>query len=222
MCPSHVTLQWRIQTGALGALGARSPLQKDSSRQSVHESDFDELYEPLVCCLQRICQNSDKEWDAKAITEANGLLKTISSSQFIAAFQTNNYFFGFTKSLSVQLQGSSKDVLEAYRDIEVVKATLRNERRKVDEAFKRPYQKMCELARLAGNDEGLYIPRRCERQTLRSNCPRGTADEYWKCAVFIPFLDHLIAELEGRFSAVASSAIQGLLLLPSHLSVRES
>ena len=57
----------------------------------------------------------------------------------------------------MQLQGSSQDVLDAYREIEVVKATLEDERRKVDEAFKRPYQKMCELARLAGNDEGLYV-----------------------------------------------------------------
>ena len=68
--------------------------------------DFDEMYEPVLLCLQL----TDKSWDTKAITEANGLLKSI-TSQFIVTFQTNNYVFGFTKSLSVQLQESSQGIL---------------------------------------------------------------------------------------------------------------
>ena len=33
---------------------------------------FDEIYEPLLCCLEAI--GSERGWDSKAVTESNGLL----------------------------------------------------------------------------------------------------------------------------------------------------
>jgi hypothetical protein len=33
---------------------------------------FDEMYEPLLCCLEAI--GSERGWDSKAVTESNGLL----------------------------------------------------------------------------------------------------------------------------------------------------
>ena len=49
---------------------------------------------------------SKKNWDAKSVTEANGLLHAITSDSFIVSFQTSVYFFGYTMGLSVLLQGS--------------------------------------------------------------------------------------------------------------------
>ena len=46
---------------------------------------------------------SKKNWDAKSVTEANGLLHAIT---FIVSFQTSVYIFGYTIGLSVLLQGS--------------------------------------------------------------------------------------------------------------------
>ena len=62
------------------------------------------------------------------------------------------------------------------------------------------------------------IPRQAGRQTQRSNIPAATPEEYWRRSVFIPFLDTLKAELNARFSPMSKKAVQGLLLMPMHLS----
>ena len=54
------------------------------------------MYEPLLNCLEAIsCLESD--WDAKAVTDAYGLMKRITDSNFIACFQAVYHFFGYTK-----------------------------------------------------------------------------------------------------------------------------
>ena len=178
---------------------------------------FAELYPALISCLETISRNESHEWDQKAIMEASGVLKTITSSGFIAAFHTNMYFFGFTKALSVQLQGTTEDILTAYGDIALVRETLEKEREDVVQAFKEPFQEMEKMAKLSGSENGLAIPRRCIRQTQRSNLPADTVEEYWRRTVFIPYLDHLLTELSSRFSQLAKSALQGMLLLPKQV-----
>lgn len=76
---------------------------------------------------------------------------------------------------------------------------------------------MCKMVQLHDRNE-LSIPRRCSRQTLRSNVEADTPQAYWRHAVFIPFVDHLLSELSTRFTQLNKKAIQGLLLLPPNLT----
>ena len=76
--------------------------------------------------MENICTNIDKNWDAKSVTEANGLLHAITSDSFIVAFQSNYYFFGYTKGLSVLLQGSHPYILTAFEEVASVKQELRS------------------------------------------------------------------------------------------------
>ena len=73
-----------------------------------HETlqDFDDMYEPLLLCLQAI-SDDETEWDGKAKTESYGLLKRLTDSTFIACFQTVLCLFGHVKALSSKLQGST-------------------------------------------------------------------------------------------------------------------
>ena len=72
----------------------------------------------------------------------------------------------------------------------------------MQKAFEEPFEDMQAMTPLAGAD-GLSIPRRCGRQTQRSNVEATTAEEYWRRTVFVPYLDHLLAELSDRFSTMA-------------------
>ena len=47
-----------------------------------------------------------------------------------------------------------------------------------------------------GGSAGMPIPRRCGRQTARSNVEGPTPEEYWQRTVFVPFLGYLIQEFE--------------------------
>ena len=41
--------------------------------------------------------------------------------------------------------------------------------------------------------------------------------EYWRRTVFVPFLDHLLQELDNRFSQLSQDAIKGFCLIPPEL-----
>ena len=48
-----------------------------------------------------------------------------------------------------------------------------------------------------------------------SNVEADTPQAYWRRAVFVPLVDHLLSVLSTRFN---KKAIQGLLLLPPNLT----
>ncbi|XP_035989381.1 zinc finger MYM-type protein 1-like isoform X2 [Fundulus heteroclitus] len=141
-------------------------VERHTSLEDIHS-----LYEALLHCLNVISENADSVWDAKAVVEATGLFKAVTSANFIAALQCNRYFFGFTKSLSILLQGSSRDILTAYEEVKLVKDTLRDIRCEAEAEFKEVYESMLEMGKLAGFDGDLPIPRRCGRQTMRNSNP---------------------------------------------------
>ena len=59
------------------------------------------------------------------------------------------------------------------------------------------------------------LPRRCNRQIHRSNVPADTPSVYYCRSVSIPLLDHLLSEMESRFSKHQQTALLGLSLIPS-------
>ena len=178
--------------------------------------DFNRLYEAVVHCLESISMNTGRRWDSKSVTEAHGLLRAITSDSFLVAFQTNLYFFGYTKGLSQLLQGSHLDILTAYDEVEAVKSELSDIRTNADRKFSAVYKDIVEMAQVIGREE-LVIPRLCRRQTQRVNVHVETPEAYWRIAVFLPFLDGLLTELNTRFSQLNRDAIHGLLLLPPNL-----
>lgn len=63
-------------------------IEKYTSLEDLHD-----MYVPITKSLQEIVERRD-QWDNKAVVEANGLLANLSSSEFIAAFETVRYLFG--------------------------------------------------------------------------------------------------------------------------------
>ena len=61
------------------------------------------------------------------------------------------------------------------------------------------------------------MPRFCGCQLHRDNIPSDTPEEYFRRSIMIPFLDQLIQHLSSRFSALQSTAVRGLCLVPSVL-----
>lgn len=59
------------------------------------------------------------------------------------------------------------------------------------------------------------------RQTLRSNVETQNLEDYFRISIFLPFLDHLISQLEDRFSGRSQDAIKALYLLPKNLGKLE-
>ena len=64
---------------------------------------------------------------------------------------------------------------------------------------------------------GLTLPRTCRRMTNRSNLPGKSAQEYYKVTLFIPIIDHLVAELEIRFSHIQVNVVCGMYMIPKNI-----
>jgi hypothetical protein len=58
------------------------------------------------------------------------------------------------------------------------------------------------------------VPRQAAQQTHRDNHLATTPEQFFKTSVAIPFLDHLMSELEDRFKN-ADIAMDGLSLVPA-------
>ena len=60
----------------------------------------------------------------------------------------------------------------------------------------------------------LDVPRRCMRQTYRSNISINNPEDYWRVVVRNEYLTHVEMELGSRFSAMEQQLVQGLQQLP--------
>ncbi|XP_062512637.1 52 kDa repressor of the inhibitor of the protein kinase-like [Corticium candelabrum] len=184
--------------------------------------DFRDMYFALVHCLQVISgqiiatPTAASKYDAKSVTEANGLPRSITSDSFIVALHCCTYLFGYTKCLSVLLQGSQLDVLEAYGEINQVLGLLEEIRSNSEREFSSIFASASAVTSRVLDQDHPQVPRLAARQTLRSNHPASTPESYWRRAVFIPFIDSMISELGSRFTGMSHASVQGLLLLPKH------
>ena len=163
-------------------------------------------------CLRQ--KQMEMGWKSK--TEAQALFHQIKSPVFIAAFYTAKHLSGFTVGLSRSLQGSTLDVTEAYKRVNVVKDQLKGMRKNAKTAFASSlYEKIKKMAKKA--NVKVSIPRTCCRQTLRNNTNARTPAAYFRRAIFLPLLDNLLEQINTRFNGLSEPALLGLLLILANL-----
>jgi len=133
---------------------------------------------------------------------------------FIVCFQVVHHFFGYVKGLSRILQGSALDVLQGYNMTGNVKMAS-SDARTTDAEYDVVYTKATRMAEIA--DIELNTPRRCGRQTARSNVPADTPKIYFKRMVYIPFLDSIIQQFSMRFGSLATQAVRAIKLIPANV-----
>jgi hypothetical protein len=130
-------------------------------------TDFLELYEPLLDCLATVGNAVEKKWASKTKTEANGLLYQIQCSEFIVAFHTSVYVFGYTKIPSQSLQGSSMDFVNGYNHVKTATSELQKVCNDAKETFRVVYSKAEVMATASGVT--ISVPRVCGQQTMPNN-----------------------------------------------------
>lgn len=165
----------------------------------LHKSEYDAEYTEAV-------------WDSKTKTEANGLLTAITNFQFIVNFMALYSFLSHLEGITVGLQKSALDILEAYSKVAEVKTTYRSLRDGIDGAFASIYRQ-AERVAAAVNVEPRMPRISTGRQTHRDNAPSYTIFDHYKINTAIPFVDHMIAQLDARFSpdAHACASVVGLV-----------
>ncbi|VDI79241.1 Hypothetical predicted protein [Mytilus galloprovincialis] len=86
-------------------------------------------------------------------------------------------------------------LIHSVSESRVVIEQLKRKRNSI-EAWDELFEKAVQVADTV--EEVPTMPRAAGRQRHRVNVPAETPSQYWKRAMFLPFLDHLIQELTGR------------------------
>ena len=100
-------------------------------------------------------------------------------------------------------------------EVDNLKRTITEVRKNVDVNHGQWFADVEQLCQSVGTQP--LLPRTCGRQIHRSNVPAQTPSEFYRRTVTIPMLDHILSEIESRFSAHQKTALLGLYLIPSLL-----
>ena len=162
----------------------------------------------------KTCEDGPRAWSADSLTDAKGLLLSITASHFICALViTNKCLQGYLKALTSGLQKEAQDVVEAVAEIDNVVIALKEVRDNIDDNHKEWFgeaKKMCQAVAVLPS-----LPRQCGCQRHRDNVPAEDPITYFRRCITIPLVDHLLVALETRFSPHHRVTLQGLCLVPS-------
>jgi hypothetical protein len=115
-----------------------------------------------------------------------------------------------TKPLSVKLQAKSQDI---HRAVESVKDCV-----SVLQQFREGdmFQIIFKRAETT-HGEAIPMPRLTARQRHRSNVPASNAEEYYRRAYYLPFLDTCISQLNERFTDRSANAYKIRAVIPAFM-----
>ena len=105
------------------------------------------------------------------------------------------------------------DVVKAHRDIEFVKSVVQSSRDDINNFHARVYSIALNIASSVQVDE--CVPRTSSRQQHRNNIPFTSISEYYRLSLTTPLLDHLISELNDRFSEQLSTFLSEIVIVAS-------
>eukprot|EP00731_Ephydatia_muelleri_P031439 Em0022g953a len=182
---------------------------------------FVELYPAIIGALSDIAYGKDSvSWNRETTSDANGLLSAIEKFSFLLALVVVYNILSYIKGLTVLLQQRSIDIVQGITLVQEVLGQLKELREELDDWNKIWFQMAVEIAEEVGTEKP-SIPRMCSRQTQRSNVEADIPEVYYRRSLTAPFLDHLLQEMEDRFTTNAKVATLGLCLVPSTICKKD-
>ncbi|XP_028141436.2 52 kDa repressor of the inhibitor of the protein kinase-like [Diabrotica virgifera virgifera] len=155
---------------------------------------FKELLEPVSLSLLKI-----EEESSDSVPKAHALGSSITQFQFLVNTFVLSHMLSKTHNLSENLQKKNLDLTQAVKNVSNVLDLLSKERENADNNFKVLYSQIQERAdKLKIKEE---VPRICRLQTARNNVPYSTQEEYYRRAVYLPYLDDFCNSLKERFES---------------------
>ena len=173
------------------------------------------LHSSIVACFESISAEGTRMWSSDSVTDASTLLLAITSTEFISALVITHECLQYLRGLTTSLQEEAKDIIQAVSEINTLTSSLKQVRENVDFYHDKWFDAILKMCSEVGTTPS--IPRICGRQRHRASTPAASPTEYYRRTITIPILDHLLTELERRFSTHQKTAFQGLYLVPSVL-----
>ena len=177
-----------------------------------HESVnvFVQLQKATVDALEIMSSWHDKTTSSTAVQ----LLGAIRSLEFQVSLKVISKIFAITLPVSRILQTENFDLSAALKLTEDSSSLLLNMRKDAESEFTTVFNEVKDICEEFDID--IFIPRRAGKQIQRCNVMANTPEEYYRMAVFIPFLDSVISQIGDRLLKHKSVLGSFMCLLPNH------
>lgn len=150
-----------------------------------------------------------------AHSDARSYVRLLEDPQFIATLAVAQAILSYLAPVTKSLQAKNCNLAAAYKDVALARECIRGARN--DHSWSRVWSKIEKLARSV--DVTMTKPRTTRVQRHRANA--GPEDQppsdYYKINVYFPFIDHVISELETRFSDEHEGLLAAQNLIPVNL-----
>ena len=151
------------------------------------------------------CGEDCVPWNRDTINDANSLPSAVEKFSFLLTLVVVFNVLGYIKGLTLLLQQRSLDIVHRIQLVQNVQVQLKQVCDDIDTWHNIWFRSATDIPQNVGT-ELPSIPRRCQRQTHQANVEGETPEVYYRRSLTIPFLDHLLKELEDRFSSNAKVA----------------
>ena len=118
------------------------------------------------------------DWDPANRNEAQQILASITSFEFIVVFMTMYQYLAYLAGITVKLQRATVDIVEAHDMITEVGSFYRKQREDCGTNFSHIYNQCVAMAEKVGT--AAEMPRLTSRQQHRSNAEARTPREYFQ------------------------------------------
>ena len=220
---NHPKRQYLLNTFCAAADGlSTSKLKSLCKTRWVQRIDalqiFVEMFESIIRAFDQVTTNSS-DWSRDSTTDAMSLSKAMLNFEFIITLLTVERYMSFTHNLTTSLQAKAMDIMKATEHVATLRKVLTDVRSDINVQFHVLFNSASHLAEKY--EVSVNTPRRCSRQTARENHPAENAEEYYRRSMAIAFLDHLVTEIDSRFTSHSIKAIRCLGIIPSCFSLEE-
>ncbi|XP_066506444.1 uncharacterized protein si:dkey-250d21.1 [Hoplias malabaricus] len=174
---------------------------------------FAQILEPLAQCLESFQSSNPESWSLAVVNQAKKLLQMIRDFDFIVALVALKNVSSFTRELSASLQKDHFSAASQLCQISGIVATLNRVKTNIKVFHQNWFDEACAFGQNLGVQikvpDAVVVP----RDSLLK--PGG----YYKDAVSLPLVDHLINSVKDHFSDDHKEALNFLSLVPCSVTV---
>lgn len=179
---------------------------------------FKENFLRIKDSLSHLANNSENNQDTRS--RANLLDSATSSATFIICLHIISRYSSYLEPIVNKLQGTDIDLYSVYRYINTDLLASFQKQRESNDEFTNIFEAVKEDCKELDID--IKIPRLAGRQIHRCNVnvKFSTPEDYFKVAIYNPYMDSIITSLTTRFEKSKDIPFKGGILHP-HLMKKE-
>ena len=186
---------------------SRTRLKRHCATRWVENQEAVQVFKELFSAVTHALDALTEHRDGSVVGKATAYLDAITAPSFLISLEIMCTVLAVTKPLSLRLQAPSRDLLKAVQSVDECIDVLESYR---DEAYDDLYSRVEETL-----GHPIPMPRLAGRQRHRSNHQVSTSRDYYRVAVFLPYIDACLVQLRERFKSHRARGQFLCSLLPS-------